>query len=176
MEPNNRVDRRVVSLSIGVAGWFVGNGFRTTRSYERFVTVKGLAERDVTADRAIWPIAFVATDDSLDREIVERFLLDHEIAPVQNVVLGGQGYVPGPSYIFSDINTVKPAMIAEATRNARAGADQLALDSGSVFGEIRRANQGILQILPAGGADTLSETSQIQKTIRAVVTIEFFLE
>ena len=31
------------------------------------MTVKGLSERDVTADIALWPLQFVSTDDDLAR-------------------------------------------------------------------------------------------------------------
>ncbi len=229
----------VVAFSVTAAGWFVGRGVEQTRSYDRFVTVKGLAERAVTADRAVWPITFVATDDSLqvaqeaierDTQVVRSFLSGHGIGDneveVQNltvtdqlaqayrsgpvdsryiieqtllvrtadvaavrqatqdigallsegVVLGGQGYRPGPSFMFTGLNDIKPEMIAEATAAARTSADQFASDSGSVLGSIRRANQGVFQILAADGADNMPESSQMNKTVRAVVTLEYFLE
>jgi hypothetical protein len=58
-----------VLLAIGIAlgGWFVGHGFLRGRMADRFVTVKGVAEREVEADVALWPIRFVATADQLGR-------------------------------------------------------------------------------------------------------------
>ena len=35
------------------------------RAADRFVTVKGVSERDVRADLALWPLRFVATNDDL---------------------------------------------------------------------------------------------------------------
>ncbi len=55
----------VLSAALVLAGWFVGNGFFKGRAGERYVTVKGLAERDVEADIGLWPIKFVAGDDNL---------------------------------------------------------------------------------------------------------------
>ena len=61
---NNQNTRRlfgvavVIALALVAAGYLVGEGIQNIRSYERFVTVKGLAERNVTADRAVWPITF----------------------------------------------------------------------------------------------------------------------
>jgi len=55
----------LVAAGITLAGWFVGQGFVEGRTLDRYVTVKGVAERDVTADIGLWPIAFVATDDDL---------------------------------------------------------------------------------------------------------------
>ena len=55
----------ILGLGIAVAGWFVGEGFFKGRAAERYVTVKGVSERDVQADVALWPIHFVATNDDL---------------------------------------------------------------------------------------------------------------
>ena len=55
----------LLAIGIAVAGWFVGDGFVKGRSTDRFVTVKGVAERDVQADVALWPLRFVATNDDL---------------------------------------------------------------------------------------------------------------
>lgn len=54
-------------LAIGLAacGWFVGRGFVISRTADRYVTVKGVAERDVDADLALWPLQLVATSNDL---------------------------------------------------------------------------------------------------------------
>jgi hypothetical protein len=57
----------VLALGVALAGWFVGNGFVRGRTADRFVSVKGVSERDVTADMALWPIRFTSTDDVLAR-------------------------------------------------------------------------------------------------------------
>jgi hypothetical protein len=55
----------VLAVGLVLAGVFVGSGFARGRSADRFVTVKGVAEQDVRADLAIWPIRIVATDNDL---------------------------------------------------------------------------------------------------------------
>lgn len=47
------------------AGFLVGKGIRDFRSSGRTVTVKGLAERQVTADLAVWNLRFKATGNDL---------------------------------------------------------------------------------------------------------------
>ncbi|MEX2445094.1 MAG: SIMPL domain-containing protein [Alkalispirochaeta sp.] len=64
------------------------------------------------------------------------------------VVLGGEGYRPGPSFLFTGLNAVKPEMIATATANTREEAAQFAEDAGSRLGSIRRANQGVFKFFP----------------------------
>src|SRR3546814_12373273 len=67
-------------------------------------------------------------------------------------------------------------MIAEATANARAGAEQFAADSGSRVGAIRRANQGVFQILARDDIPGVQEGKEINKTLRVVSTLEYLME
>ncbi|MEJ2722942.1 MAG: SIMPL domain-containing protein [bacterium] len=55
----------ILAAGVALAGWWIGWGFMHGRAAARFVTVKGVSERDVTADIALWPIQFVSTDDDL---------------------------------------------------------------------------------------------------------------
>jgi len=48
---------------------------------------------------------------------------------------------------FSDINSIKPEMLAEALKNAKDTAQKIAQESGSSLGGLHRGNQGCL-ILP----------------------------
>lgn len=85
------------------------------------------------------------------------------------VVLAAQWGAP-VRYLFSGLNDIKPEMIAEATRNARAAADQFAADSGSAVEGIRRASQGYFSI-----SDRDQWTPEI-KTVRVVTTVDWFLD
>ena len=82
----------VLGIGIAVAGWFVGDGFVRGRAADRFVTVKGVAERDVQADVALWPLRFVATNDDLGQaqatikqshQHILAFLEKHGIDPAE---------------------------------------------------------------------------------------------
>ena len=90
----------------------------------------------------------------------------------QGVVLADTG---GPSYLFTKLNDIKPKMLADATRNAREAAAQFAADSGSEIAEIRRASQGLFEILARDPAPGLSEQNQVDKQIRVVSTVEYRL-
>jgi hypothetical protein len=48
----------IFSLGVVLAGYLLGDGLRRAKMAERSVTVRGLAERNVTADLATWSIAF----------------------------------------------------------------------------------------------------------------------
>jgi uncharacterized protein len=104
----------------------------------------------------------------------------------EGIVIGG-GYGQGISYKFNGLNALKPDMITEATRTARASADRFAADSGSQVGSIRSANQGVFSISSAdagivpggseegvGSIDTQADSS-IMKKVRVVATVDYYL-
>lgn len=96
------------------------------------------------------------------------------------------GQSSGIVYTFGGLNALKPDMITEATRNARASADRFAADSGSRVGSIRSANQGVFSISAGGpgaasaadgeggGGDAAADAS-IMKKVRVVSTIDYYL-
>ncbi len=81
-----------------------------------------------------------------------------------------------PVYAFTKLNDYKPEMIAEATKSAREAAQQFASDSNSQIGKIKTANQGLFQILGRDKVFNLSEHSQREKTLRVVVSLDYYLE
>jgi len=235
-----------LSLGIALAGWFVGMGVQNVRTADRFVTVKGVAEREVKADLALWPIQLAVTDNDLsaaqtklsdnaarvvaflrangidsteielqtlrvtdilanpfrgEQRVGSRFILQQtvsvrssdpdrvqatsqkvgELVNAGVVLSSGPEWGPGgPSYLFRKLNDLKPAMIAEATAQARKGAEQFAKDSRSRLGGIHRASQGVFVILPrdAAGSDQgpgIAEATQMFKIVRVVSTVEYQL-
>ena len=65
MDSQRLIPAVIIALGVAAAGWFVGRGFIKARASDRYVTVKGVAEREVQSDIALWPIRFVATSDNL---------------------------------------------------------------------------------------------------------------
>jgi hypothetical protein len=239
--PNLLIAVVILSLGLIISGLLFGVGVARVRQADRFVTVKGVSERDVRADIAIWPIGIVASDDDLSAahsdlessvEKVKSFLGRHGIDPESvrirrftvsdahanpyrsqdaagnrfiinetlvvrsdepdkvmkasaaigelvnaGVVLtSGQEYgTGGPTFVFNGLSDLKPEMIAEATSRARESAEQFAKDSGSRLGGIRRANQGVFVILPRDRAPGIDESSQVEKIVRVVSTVEYLL-
>jgi hypothetical protein len=43
----------ILAVGVAIGGLFVGSGFARARAADRFVTVRGISEREVRADRAI---------------------------------------------------------------------------------------------------------------------------
>jgi hypothetical protein len=72
-------------------------------------------------------------------------------------------------YMFTGLNEIKPQMIQEVTRNARASAQKFAEDSQSTLGKIRKANQGQFSI------SARDKNTPYIKRVRVVSTIEYYL-
>ncbi|MDH5621059.1 MAG: SIMPL domain-containing protein [Gammaproteobacteria bacterium] len=78
-----------------------------------------------------------------------------------------------PSYYFTSLNDIKPEMLKEATTNARLAANEFAANAGVSVGGIRSAVQGGFIIRDVG--DNYSDTQKIEKDVRVVTTITFYL-
>jgi len=239
MNENSTLRAVILAIAIVFAGALVGRGIVQFRLADRYVSVKGVAERDVAADVGIWPLRFVSTDDLLDRarekiesdrkrvmaflkragidssavslrdlEVTDAQANPYSQGPVRSrfivtmtlvvrsndveglrragqavgelvaagVVLSGGPFGSGATYLFTRLNDLKPAMLAESTANARKAAQQFAQESGSRVGAIRRASQGVFEILPRDQAPGIGEGSEIQKTLRVVSTVEYYLQ
>ncbi len=56
----------IIFIGLIVAGYFIGNMHKTGKQYDRYVQVKGLSEREVAADMAVWPINITLTGNDLN--------------------------------------------------------------------------------------------------------------
>lgn len=88
--------------------------------------------------------------------------------------------VIAPEFIYTKSGDTKIEMLADATKDARARAEQIASQGGRAIARLHDADQGIFQITPLHSVTTSwqgeSDTSSRQKTITAVVTATFLLK
>lgn len=222
----------LLSLGLAVLGLFVYLGLNSLGNCERVVAVRGLAEREVKADRVIWPVVYKTTGNDLpalygqlndvsakirtflvengipatdistgapeivdlraDRYNTNRVADRYNVTLVTTVVTGkvdaarslmsrmgellksgiaisANDYGNQVQYEFNGLNAIKPAMIEEATHNARKAAEQFAKDSESELGKIKSASQGLFTV-----SDRDSYTPYV-KRVRVVTTVNFYL-
>ena len=78
----------LLALGLIVGGWVLGSEIKATRLSDRYVSVKGLVERKVKSDLAIWPLTYKEAGDDLsalyakteaDKKTVLQFLSDQGI-------------------------------------------------------------------------------------------------
>ncbi len=78
----------VVAIGITLCGYLIGRSMERFKSYDRTVVVKGIAEKEVMADLAVWNISFSVTGpmiDSLEKQ------MEHQRKLV-NAFLRAQGF------------------------------------------------------------------------------------
>ena len=225
----------LIALGIVVGGYLLGDGLRRARMADRAVTLRGLAERNVTADLATWSLNFQAQGTEAGEVQAE---VDRDTRTIQeffraagfpaNALSDGGGSInsyydsnrganvvtinrrlqfrtndvrraqrayarqfdlirrgvelqegSGMVYSFTRLSQLKPEMIAESIRDARAGAERFAADSGTEVGGIRSATQGYFSIGARDGDADTGEGSggeSPQQKVRVVTTIEFYLD
>lgn len=224
----------IVSLSIVIAGFFIGEMNWNSLKNNRKVQVKGLSEREVNANLAVWPMQITINNNnlgSLNAEIesqkkkvldffINKGFTNNEInigitnitdskanlynngskqdfrylartditlrtsnikkiknAQKESINLASKGILINSKnqwrpveYIYTELNSIKPEMIEEATKKAKEVAEKFAKDSNSKVGKIKSATQGLFTI-----NDRDSNTPDIKK-VRIVTTIIYFLE
>ncbi len=223
----------LIGIGLLLLGTQVKKGLNSISDNARVVTVRGLAEKEVTANKVTWPIvskevgndlpSIYANIESTNTQIL-KFLKDNGITDteiavnppqvvdlqadrynsntipfrynVTNVVVvtssqvekvnklierqtellkQGIAIVAGDyqyqtTYEYTDLNTIKPSMIAEATKNAREAANKFADDSDSKLGKIKTASQGQFSI------EDRDQYTPYIKNVRVVSTIVYYLK
>ena len=76
----------------------------------------------------------------------------------------------GPRYQLRGFNEAKASLLSDATRNAREQAVKFASEAGAALGELKFANQGVIQIT---GDDGLNADDGISRTKRLRVVSTF---
>mgnify|MGYP003412124233 FL=1 len=216
-----------------VLGMMFPRAVEKFRSYDRTVNVKGLCEKEVKADKVIWPVVYkvMANDiqsiyDQTDRsnetivdflkaggidvseitvsvpQISDKFANEYgnndrayryiatnvitvytdKVDDVlslmskqsdllkKGIVTGGNNWENPVEFKYEGLNEIKPAMIEEATMNAREAAEKFAKDSDSRLGKIKTANQGTFTI-----ENRDSNTPYIKK-VRVVTSVTYYLK
>ena len=112
---------------------------------------------------------------STDVDLIEKAVNSTGILISKGIVFDNNSYMP-VSYIFTKINDIKPQMLEAATKNAMAAANEFAKSSNTKVGKIRKANQGVFSILPREQTANATEMNRIEKKVRVVSTIEYYLD
>lgn len=118
----------------------------------------------------------VITVRSVNVDTVEQALRDNGELVAAGIIFDSQSYGSPVSYIFTKLNDIKPQMLEEATKNAAEAAAEFAKSSNSRVGRIRTANQGVFSILPAEETPDAMQSQQINKKVRVVSTIQYWLD
>lgn len=223
----------LIGIGLLLLGSQVRKGLASISDNQRVVTVRGLSEKEVNANKVTWPIvskevgndlagiysSIESTNSAILSFLKSNGISDAEISvnPPQVIDLQAERYnsvtqpyrynvtnvvvvtssqvekvnqliqkqtellkkgiaiVAGDyqyqtSYEYTDLNTIKPGMIADATQNAREAAKKFADDSDSKLGKIKTASQGQFSI------EDRDQYTPYIKRVRVVSTIVYYLK
>ena len=153
-----------------------------------FLKEKGIAEKEIcesaiqVSDRQAdsydqnnvlyrYKATSVITVTSSQVELIRKIMQSQSELMKMGIALVTEEYGTNiVKYEFTGLNKIKPDMIEESTKNARATAEKFAKDSESKLGKIRSASQGQFSI------DNRDSNTPYIKRIRVVSTIEYYIE
>ena len=108
------IEGLLLMLGLIVGGWILGSQIKATRLADRYVTVKGLVERNAKSDLAIWPISFkesvlnlqnVLAQSEKDKQSVLAFLKSQGFTDAE-ISIGDLGVTDRSADIYN--NTTRP--------------------------------------------------------------------
>ncbi|HHV03396.1 MAG: SIMPL domain-containing protein [Bacteroidales bacterium] len=115
-------------------------------------------------------VTSVITVSSSKVDLVRQLISNQGELLRQGIAIIGGEYRYNTVYYFTGLNDIKPRMIEEATRNARAAAEKFAQDSNSKLGKIKNASQGQFTITDR------DENTPFIKNVRVVTTVNYYLK
>ena len=127
----------LLAAGIAVAGWFGAQGLQQLRTADRYVTVKGLAERYVDADLVVWPITHAVSGNELgelqaaidaNSQAIRAFLLAAGFEDAE-IATGAPRITDQEAFAYGD-NRPRQRYRAEATvtlRTTKVGAARQAM-------------------------------------------------
>ena len=160
-----------------------------------YLVGKGIAENQITVSSIASQTLHGKTSDGQETSEVTGYSLRQELSVRSNEVdkiekiaresteLINQGILiesMAPEYSYTQLGSLKIEMLAEAAKDAKVRAEQIAQSTGSSIGSVRTARMGVLQITAAGSNEVsdsgMNDTSSIDKDITAVVNIGFAVD
>ena len=224
----------VLGAGVATGGFFISKTM-VNQALVDTAEVKGLAERAVKSDQAIWSIGYKVSNDDLKAgyaqadaaaKTIRAFLASNGFK-AEEIIAGQTGVTQNeyrdangslvetsydilgsivvtttdvkavdaasqkvgdliaagllltdatPRYLFTGLNAIKPEMLREAAQNARVAADEFAKNAGVSVGSIRTATQGGFEIHDANSGDYGGDDRSIDKKVRVVTNVTFYLD
>jgi uncharacterized protein len=226
----------ILSLGILFSGFFISKSIYYFKDFERSVKVKGLDEKMVKSDLAIFTISFSQSSEkmqdvyktfSISQEKIINFLIAKGVkkdeiekssldvsdnrTQAQEPGRSGMPKFTGTSkiivsssnveqvktisqevseliekgvgisfsdikFFFTDLNSIKTEMLDRAVKNAYDAANSFASQTGSKLGPIKNASQGLFTIADANTTEEWATYKSMQKKVRVVVGVDYFLK
>jgi len=160
-----------------------------------YMVSKGIAENQITVSSISSQTLHGRSSDGVETSEITGYSLRQELSVRSTEVekigqiareateLINQGILlesMAPEYLYTKLGDLKIEMLAEAAKDAKRRAEQIAQSTDSSIGTVRTARMGVLQITAADSTDVsdsgMNDTSSLEKDITAVVNIGFAVD
>ncbi len=195
-----------VAAALVLCSFILSSSYLKAKRLDQTIRVTGSAKKRIKSDLMIWSASVSAEGATLadgyaklsrDVEKTRVFLIAQGFPDNQIVISAvstttirakrsGNDEEPSgkkslePEYLYTRLAETKVVILAEAARDAKERAQQIASSTGSKVGEIRSAEMGVLQITSADANnvsdDGENDTKSLEKDVNAVVHVTFAVE
>ena len=160
-----------------------------------YMVSKGIAENQITVSSISSQTLHGRSSDGVETSEITGYSLRQELS-VRSIEVEKIGQIAreatelinqgillesmAPEYLYTKLGDLKIEMLAEAAKDAKRRAEQIAQSTDSSIGTVRTARMGVLQITAADSTDVsdsgMNDTSSLEKDITAVVNIGFAVD
>jgi len=177
-----KADRGIWSIGIDVKSNDIDDLYKqidtNTSTIKSFLIKQGFQEeefnvapinvyQDTYRDSVFRYNASVQMSVYTDKVDLLRTSSENTASLIQNGVIFNNSYI---EFEFTDLNSIKSDMLAEAIANGKEAAEKFAEDSDASLGDLARANQGVFSIT------NKDQASPEYKNVRVVSTLRYILK
>lgn len=165
---------------------------RDAVAVKEYLIAKGIPEKDIIIPQIETLVLYKKNEKGGDTNDIEAYILTQGIevrsADVSKVTevsrqstelieKGLEFISQSPQYFYTKLAELKLEMLAQATRDAKNRAEQMAQSTGTRIGVMRSANMGVFQITPSNSVEVsdygINDTTSLEKKVTAVVHVTF---
>ncbi|MBN3040407.1 MAG: SIMPL domain-containing protein [Candidatus Omnitrophica bacterium] len=160
-----------------------------------YLVSKGIKENEITVSQVSTAVLYRKNEEGYDTNDIEGYLLtqgvevssfdvkkiDTVAREATELIDQGVQFISGvPEYFYTKLSQLKHEMLAQATKDAKLRAENMASSTGNSIGFMRSARMGTFQITPINSYDVSwygnNDTSSYEKKVMAVVHAAFAIK
>lgn len=168
---------------------------KSRKLVEAYLSNAGFKETEVSSDAIVTGYEYKLNEKGQKTNVLDSYLLSQALLikssdvkltdkvskNVTDLIRDGVQILSfPPEYVNVGIEDIKMKLLGKATANGYERACILAKNSNGKVGALNSASQGVFQITPLHSTEVSDsgnyDTSTIEKTVKAVVTLEFTIE
>ncbi|MDD5194451.1 MAG: SIMPL domain-containing protein [Candidatus Omnitrophica bacterium] len=162
------------------------------KKVKSYLIAKGIKEEEIIVSQVSTATLYKKNDKGNDTNDIEAYILSQavevrsaQVSLVDEVSRQSTELInsdiafisEAPEYFYTKLAQLKLEMLAKATENAKARAENMAQATGNKIGLMRSARMGVFQITPANSTEVsdwgVNDTTSLEKKVTAVVWVSF---